>query len=98
MGNLFDKIGQVIGQLSLMRKLTMGIVLALSVSVVGYMVHVARQASLEPLFTNLNSDDIGEIVTRLDKQGIHYELDRDKRTVMVPAPDVLKVRLKLAEE
>lgn len=98
MGNIFDRIGQVIGQLSLMRKLTMGIVLTLSIGVVGYMVHVARQASLEPLFTNLNSDDIGEIVTRLDKQGVHYELDRDKRTVMVPSTDVLKVRLKLAEE
>lgn len=98
MNDIFGKIREMIASLSLVRKISMLTVLALSVGVIGFMVHVSRQAAMEPLFTNLNSDDMGEIITRLDKQGIHYEVDHDKRTVTVPATDVLNVRLKMAEE
>ncbi len=89
---------EMIGSLSIVRKISMAIVLIAAVSVVGYLVHVSNQASLEPLFTNLSPEDMGSIVTRLDKQNMKYQVDQEKRTVLVPSTEVLAVRLKLAEE
>ncbi len=98
MTDFFSRIGQLLAGLSLVRKISMGTILLMTVGVVAYMVHVSQQASLEPLFTNLNSEDIGAIVTRLDKAGTRYQVDHDRRTVLVPSPDVLGLRLKMAEE
>lgn len=98
MGEFFTRFWSIIAELSLARKITMGTILLLTVGVIGYVVHVSRQASMEPLFTNLNSEDMGVIITTLDKQGTQYEVDQDKRTVMVSATEVLDIRMKLAQQ
>lgn len=98
MGDLLTRLQRVLAELSLVRKISMLTVLALTVGVVGYMVHVSKLASMEPLFTNLNSADIGTIVTQLDKQGVQYEVDQEKRTILVPSTEVLTLRMKLASE
>lgn len=98
MPNLVSQFKEMINGLSLVRKISMGLVLAMAVTVIGYVIHVSGLSSLEPLYTNLNSQDMGSIITILDKQGVRYEVDQDKRTVMVPSTSVLEVRLKLAAE
>ncbi len=97
-GEFFAKISKMIEELSLVRKLSMVIVLVVSVGVLTYMINVSNEASLEPLFTNLNSQDLGTILTRLDKQNIEYKVDQERRTILVPANKVLELRVKLAEE
>lgn len=93
-----QQIREMINGLSLVRKISMLLVLVVSVGVILFLVRVSNQSNMEPLFTNLNSQDMGQIITRLDKSGQLYEVDQEKRTVFVPATKVLELRVKLAEE
>ncbi len=98
MEKFIQQIREVIAGLSMIRKISIIAVLVIAVGVMGYLVHLSKQASFEPLFTNLNSEDMGSIISRLDKQGTKYRVDQDQRTVLVPSTEVLTIRLKLAEE
>lgn len=98
MGGVLEQLRAMFASLSMGRKVSMLIVLVLAVGVVGYIIHMSRQASMEPLFTNLNAEDLGAIVTRLDKQNIQYQVDQNQRTVLAPANKVIELRLKLASE
>lgn len=98
MGQIFDQLKEMIAGLSLFRKISMVLVLVLAIGSIIYINRVTGEAGMEPLFTNLNSDDMGTILTQLDKQNIKYEVKQDQRTVLVPADAVLDVRMKLAAE
>jgi len=50
------------------------------------------------LFGGLTSKDAGEIVAKLDAQRVPYQLAGDGTQIMVPADQVLRVRMSLAEE
>lgn len=56
------------------------------------------QATYNPLFTNLNSQDAAAIVNRLKEQNISYRLTDDGSTIMVPANNVHEIRLEMAGE
>ncbi|MFP4465470.1 MAG: flagellar basal-body MS-ring/collar protein FliF [Candidatus Goldiibacteriota bacterium] len=49
-----------------------------------------------PLYTNLSSDDAGNIVEELKEQNISYKLGNDGKTISVPAKDVYDLRLQMA--
>jgi len=98
MNSFFTQIQEVIKGLSLVRKVSMGLTLGIAISLISYLVHETNKVSMEPLFTNLNSDDMGSVLTHLDKQGVSYRVDQEHRTVMVPSSQVLDLRLKLASE
>ncbi len=98
MGSWFQQLKEMIESLSLARKISILVLLFLSVSAIGYLATLSGKVAYEPLFTNLNSEDMGSIISRLDKQGTAYRVDQIQRTVLVPATDVLKIRIKMAEE
>lgn len=98
MGNIITQLKQMIDGLSLIRKISILVVVGISIAIIGYLVSVSNQAAYEPVFTNLNSDDIGSIISQLDRQGVSYKVDQNMRTVLVPTTKVLEVRMKLAEE
>lgn len=97
MDKFFSQFQEMVASLSLVRKISMMTVLGLSVAAIIFLVHVTNKTSMEPLFTNLNAEDMGSILTQLDKQNIKYELDQSHRSILIPAVDVLDVRMKLAE-
>lgn len=98
MDKLLAQFQGMLAGFSMVRKISMLVVLGLSVGGISYLVHVSNRASMEPLFTNLNAQDMGSILTRLDKQGVRYDVDQEQRTILVPATEVLDIRLKLAGE
>ena len=49
-------------------------------------------------FTGLDPRDSGEIVRKLDEQGIPYRLSDQGRTILVPQDQVYKLRIDLAAE
>jgi flagellar M-ring protein FliF len=53
---------------------------------------------LSPLYTNLTPDDSGSIVTELGGMGIKFNVTQGGSAIMVPSPDVLKVRMTLAQK
>jgi flagellar M-ring protein FliF len=53
---------------------------------------------MEPLYSGLPMQDSGVIVKELDKQGIKYELRANGGQILVPADQVLKLRVALAQQ
>ncbi len=96
--NFLDRMQKVFAEMSLVRKLSMGLVLVMALGSIAYVVKMTRASAMEPIFTNLNAEDIGSIVSYLDRKGVRYVLDQDQRTVKVPSPDVLTLRMELAGE
>lgn len=69
--------------------------------IVGLIIWIAvagGEPHFSPLFTDLDQGDAGEIVAFLDEQKIPYELENGGRTIKVPASDVDRLRLSLADK
>ncbi|HHY37830.1 MAG TPA: flagellar M-ring protein FliF [Clostridia bacterium] len=63
-----------------------------------WVVLAGGKPDFSPLFTDLEQEDAWEIIAFLDEQKIPYELENGGRTVMVPASEVDKLRLSLADK
>ncbi len=96
MGDFLSQIKNTINGLSAVRKISMIAVIVIALGAVVYLLHLSNKTGYSPLFTNLNSDDIGAIVTQLDKQNVPYTIDADRKLVLVPSTQVLDLRMKLA--
>lgn len=57
-----------------------------------------RGPAYAPLFTNLNPQDAGNIVTQLESQSVPYRLTGNGRTIEVPEGVVHRTRLTLAQQ
>lgn len=51
-----------------------------------------------PLFSNLDAGDSANILTRLERMGIYYEVEEGGARIMVPVNKVLSARMQLAEQ
>ncbi|MCX2842511.1 flagellar basal-body MS-ring/collar protein FliF [Microbulbifer thermotolerans] len=50
------------------------------------------------LYSNLNEEDGGRIISELESRAVPYELTQGGRTLLVPGDQVYKLRLQLAEQ
>jgi flagellar M-ring protein FliF len=75
-------------------------VLALVGLIIGGVVfmNVESKPSFQPLFTNLQASDSGAVVTQLTTSQIPYQLTNGGSTILVPANEVDKERVALAEQ
>lgn len=62
------------------------------------LIMVANKTEYRPLFTNLSTEDAGEIVKKLKEAKTPYQISPDGKGVMVPADKVYELRLSLASE
>ncbi len=62
------------------------------------LIFVANRTEYRPLFTNLTSEDAGEIVKKLKDAKTPYEITADGKGILVPADKVYELRLTLASE
>ena len=79
------------------RLLVGGVVLACLLSF-ALLIMLANRTDYRPLFTNLASEDAGEIVKKLKEAKTPYQITPDGKGVMVPADKVYELRLSLASE
>jgi len=73
---------------------------AAGVLLTGFFIFLALNFSspnLVPLYTGLSMEDSGKIVTELEKTGVKYDLRGDGSTILVPADQVLKLRVNMAQ-
>lgn len=76
-----------------------GLAGALAVAVlVGVLAMELKSPRYVPLFSELDSRDAGDIVKKLDEQGIPYRLTSGGSAISVPEPVVHRTRLSLAQE
>ena len=62
------------------------------------LIFVANRTEYRPLFTNLTSEDAGEIVKKLKDAKTPYEITADGKGILVPSDKVYELRLTLASE
>ena len=80
------------------RRLLIAAVVAISVVAFGLLIMVANRTDYRPLFTNLTSEDAGEIVKKLKEAKVPYGFTPDGKGITVPADRVYELRLSLASE
>lgn len=79
------------------RLLIAGVVFACVLSF-ALLIMLANRTDYRPLFTNLASEDAGEIVKKLKEAKTPYQITPDGKGIMVPADRVYELRLSLASE
>ena len=79
------------------RALIAGVAL-LSAAAFAALIIVANRTDYRPLFTNLTSEDAGEIVKKLKEGKTPYQITSDGKGVLVPSDKVYELRLSLASE
>lgn len=62
------------------------------------LIFVANRTDYRPLFTNLTSEDAGEIVKKLKEAKTPYQITPDGKGILVPSDKVYELRLTLASE
>ena len=70
----------------------------LSAAAFAVLIFVANRTDYRPLFTNLTSEDAGEIVKKLKDAKTPYQITTDGKGVLVPSDKVYELRLTLASE
>lgn len=75
-----------------------GGVVGVSIIAFALLIMVANRTDYRPLFTNLTSEDAGEIVTKLKEQKVPYRIAADGKAILVPSDKVYDLRLTMASE
>lgn len=70
----------------------------LSAAAFAILIFAANRTDYKPLFTNLTSEDAGEIVKKLKDAKTPYQITADGKGVLVPSDKVYELRLTLASE
>jgi len=73
-------------------------VAVLSILSFSILIMVANRTDFKPLFTNLTSEDAGEIVKKLKEQKIPHQIGSDGKSILVPSDKVYDLRLSMASE
>ncbi|MBX6351129.1 MAG: flagellar M-ring protein FliF [Clostridia bacterium] len=77
--------------------LAAGLALALAVSAALYL-SLRGSSDYAPLFTGLSPADAAAVVSQLESQNEPYRLDDQGGTILVPRPDVYRLRIDLAAQ
>ena len=76
----------------------MGGALAVFIAILGWSYWLGGKAEYQPLYTNLETKDAGEIVNKLKEQKVDNKISDNGSTILVPAKDVYALRLSLAAQ
>lgn len=80
------------------KQMLIAIVAFLSAVAFAVLIFVANRTDYRPLFTNLTSEDAGEIVKKLKDAKTPYQITADGKGILVPSDKVYELRLTLASE
>ncbi len=80
------------------KRWAVGAVVGLSALLFTLLIVVANRTDYRPLFSNLTSEDAGQIITRLKEQKIPYRIEANGKAIMVPSDQVYDLRLSMASD
>ncbi len=89
---------QGFARLPAVRQIAMLVGLAASIALGFWVVLWSQTPSYQPLYGNLSNLEVGEIMEVLRQADIGFRLDEGTGTLLVPAADVHKARIRLATE
>ncbi|MDG1287653.1 MAG: flagellar basal-body MS-ring/collar protein FliF [Rickettsiales bacterium] len=91
----------VIRSLQALGPMRLAFMAGVAIVLIGFFIFLSvsmGSSTMSPIFTNLPIEDSGEVVAELEKRGVKYELRANGSQIMVPANDVLRLRMALAQE
>ncbi len=92
----FTKLGGGISSLTPAKKASLVVAAFLTFSAIGVLVYWTGQVEYRVLFSNLSSEDAGNIVNKLQEKKISYKLSPAGDAISVPEEKVAELRLELA--
>ncbi|MCX5875885.1 MAG: flagellar basal-body MS-ring/collar protein FliF, partial [Deltaproteobacteria bacterium] len=95
---ILEQIASIAKGLSMTQKILGLVVIAVVVGGLLSLTTGSKETSYKVLFSGLNQEDAGEVLTKLKDQRIPYKLSDDGGAILVPATQVYEVRLTLAGE
>jgi flagellar M-ring protein FliF len=94
--NYFSQIWKGFSTLELSKKLSVLAIAAIAVIGIGGMVFWTSQPEYRVLFSNLSTEDAGNIVSRLQEKKVPYKLSPAGDSILVPSDKISELRLELA--
>ncbi len=79
------------------KSILIGAIIGLFILIIGVSAF-ASNPKMEPLYSNLSLQEVGQITTELDSRGIKHELSDGGRTVLVPQQHVDSLKVGLASQ
>jgi len=95
---LFNPISQWIGSPAQKRNLSIALVLILSLIGFGSLIYWNSKPEYQVLFSNLSTEDAGEMVNKLKEKKIPFQLSSNGTSILVARDQVYNTRLALAAE
>ena len=92
----FFQAGKTFNSLALSKKVSIIIIVVVTLASIGAFVFSVNQKEYRTLFSNLSIEDSGKIVARLEEKKILYKVSSSGESILVPAEDISKLRLELA--
>jgi flagellar M-ring protein FliF len=93
---LLSKLWKGFESLSSGRKISVIMVTLITAASIGLMVYMTNQVEYRVLFSNLTSEDAGNIVSKLNEKKMPYKISSSGNAISVPADKVSELRLELA--
>lgn len=78
------------------KRITIALVSLITVVMIGSVVYYTSQVDYQVLFSNLSTEDAGNIVSRLQEKKVPYKVSQSGNAISVPADRVSELRLELA--
>ena len=94
--HFFSQIWKGFNSLEPSRKLTLLIIAAVTFIGIGTMVYWTNSPEYRVLFSNLSTEDAGNIVGRLQEKKVPYKLSATGDSILVPSEKISELRLELA--
>jgi flagellar M-ring protein FliF len=96
--SLPENISRNFQQLSPVQRIGVLFLLALGIAVIPVLMLMGRDPDITILLNNVEEEDVQAIVSRLDGQGVPYQLGPGGNTIMVPNDQVHQLRIQMASE
>ncbi len=93
---VMDRLGERFGRFSFNQKVLLGAILAAAVISVAIFSVWLRQEEMTVLFTNIAPEDAAQALEELNKMDVKAELTNGGTTILVPSPEVHRLRVELA--
>lgn len=98
MDKLLGPIGAALTAMSLKKKISLLVVMGLTIGGLVYLIQWSGRPDYQRLYTDLSMDDAGLIVDQLKSQKIPYRITAGGTCIEVPAEKVYELRMAMASE
>lgn len=91
-----SQIKAFINQITLAKKVALIVLICASTASFYYLIRWSSQPDFKMLYSELNTNDAGNVIEKLKKEKIQYKLSSDGTSILIPAENIYETRMLLA--